>query len=74
VGISLGYVLRATGLTSPSSPTGFRRSGDARGFLGADMVYTADVMSCGKLQRRAIATQDREIAASRGAYSKQPAT
>lgn len=64
VGISLGYVLRGNGVDvvaiADRLPSALET---ARGFLGADMVYTADVMevvqSCNVV---AIATQDREIA------------
>ncbi len=64
VGISLSYVLRGNGADvaaiADRLPSALET---ARGFLGADMVYTADVMevveNCGTV---AIATQDRQIA------------
>jgi len=64
VGISLGYVLRGNGadvtVIADRLPSALET---ARGFLGADMVYTADVMEVvGSCNVVAIATQDREIA------------
>ncbi len=64
VGISLGYVLRGNRadvtVIADRLPSALET---ARGFLGADMVYTADVMEVvGSCSVVAIATQDREIA------------
>jgi predicted short-subunit dehydrogenase-like oxidoreductase (DUF2520 family) len=64
VGISLGYVLRGNGLDvaaiADRLPSALET---ARGFLGADMIYTADVMEVvGSCNVVAITTQDREIA------------